>query len=54
MKKSLKKIALHRESLRSLDDLSTAIGGAPVRTVDITGCVTNCLACSYTCPWACG
>ena len=54
MKKGLKKLTLHRETLRSLEDASAVIGGAPVKTRDVTACVSNCLGCSVTCPLACG
>jgi hypothetical protein len=44
----IKKLRLHRETLLSLDDCRQVAGGAPVRTVDVTGCVTNCIVCQGT------
>ncbi len=51
MKKSFKKLALHRETLLSLADSHHVVGGAttaPVKTVDATACVSNCAACYFT------
>lgn len=48
MKKKLKKLTLHRETLCSLEDLRSIVGEAWVKTVDATACVSNCAACYYT------
>jgi hypothetical protein len=48
MKKTVKKLTLHRETLRSLADLRPVVGGATAKTVCATACVTNCLACNFT------
>jgi hypothetical protein len=49
MKKTVKKLTLHRETLRALSDLRLVVGGADSeRTVCATGCVTNCVACNFT------
>jgi len=49
MKKHLKKLTLHRETLCSLNDLRQAVGQAPtVKTVCATACYTNCAACNLT------
>lgn len=48
MKKGLKKLTLHRETLFSLEDSRLVVGGAfaPVKTVDATACVSNCPICN--------
>jgi len=48
MKKRLKKLTLHRETLHSLEDLRSVVGEAWVKTVDATYCVSNCAACNFT------
>jgi hypothetical protein len=47
MKKWPKKLKLAKETLLSLEaeTLEKAFGGAWVKTVDATVCVTNCLHC---------
>lgn len=60
MKKSLKKLALHRETLRSLEDgtIQEVVGGVTARTCG-TPCSADCTvypcagpsdACSFTYP----
>ena len=50
MKKTVKKLTLHRETLSALSDLHLAVGAVNTetantdRTVCVTGCVTNCAA----------
>jgi hypothetical protein len=47
MKKSLKKLTLHRETVCSLNDLCSAAGGVYTeKTVCATACVTNCAMCN--------
>jgi hypothetical protein len=50
MKKLSKKLKLAKETLRNLEaeTLEKAFGGAWVKTVDATACVTNCAACDFT------
>lgn len=48
MKKKLKKLTLHRETLHSLEDLRNVEGGVWEKTVNATQCVTNCAACNFT------
>ena len=49
MKKRLKKLTIHRETLCSLDNLRTVAGEAAwVKTVDATYCVSNCPPCYFT------
>lgn len=60
MKKRNKRLALHRETLRNLEErgLRRAVGGA--QTYDYAGCATSCLclddqgtfssACTTICP----
>ena len=48
MKKRPKKLTLHRETLCSLGSLQSVLGGAWVKTVDATACVTNCAGCYFT------
>ena len=48
MKKSIKKLTLHRETLCALSDLRSVDGGATGKTVCGTYCVTNCLACNFS------
>ncbi|MFL6234307.1 MAG: hypothetical protein ACJ76N_14320 [Thermoanaerobaculia bacterium] len=58
MKKGVKKLRLHRETLRSLTDrsLGTAAGGVSVGTFCATECVDGCVRtdtctqCSRVCP----
>ncbi len=47
MKKSPKKLTLAKETLLHLESesLDKAFGGAWVKTVDATACVTNCAGC---------
>ncbi len=47
MKKSPKKLTLAKETLVRLESqsLDKAFGGAWVKTVDATACVTNCAGC---------
>jgi hypothetical protein len=47
MKKKIKKLTLHRETLCSLAELRQVVG-ASVKTVCGTQCVTNCVACNFT------
>ena len=44
MKKKLKKLTLHRETLYALADLRKAVGAVVTweRTMCATGCATNC------------
>lgn len=52
MKKRIKKLTLHRETLCALSDLREVVGATAAntdRTVCATGCVTNCPAiCNLT------
>lgn len=53
MKKELRKLALHRETLRRLEEqgLQEALGGSVVRTVEsgCGGCITDlCITAAYT------
>lgn len=48
MKKKVKRLTLHRETLCSLADLRRVVGEATERTVCATGCVTNCLMCNLS------
>jgi hypothetical protein len=48
MKKSLRKLTLYRETLVALEDSRRVVGGAWVKTVDATACVTNCAGCYGT------
>jgi hypothetical protein len=48
MKKSIKKLTLHRETLCNLSDLGSVAGGATGKTDCATYCVTNCPACNFT------
>lgn len=48
MKKSIKRLTLHRETLCALADLRQVLGAAWVKTVDATACVTNCPGCNTT------
>ena len=48
MKKTIKKLTLHRETLSALSDLRQVLGGATARTVCATGCATNCAACNFS------
>ncbi len=47
MKKLSKKLTLAKETLLHLEgeNLEKAFGGAWVKTVDATACVTNCAGC---------
>jgi hypothetical protein len=47
MKKTIKKLTLHRETLLSLSSFRRVVGGG-IKTVDGTQCVTNCVACNFT------
>jgi hypothetical protein len=54
MKKTVKKLTLHRETLRGLSDLRPVVGGATYGpTVCVTVCLTNCLACNITLKSSC-
>lgn len=47
MKKAIKKLTLHRETLCALSDLRLVVAAGAVntdRTVCVTGCATNCPA----------
>ena len=46
MKKKLKKLTLHRETLCSLENLRSVVGGE--KTVDATYCISNCPPCYFT------
>ncbi len=48
MKKSLRKLTLDRETLLALEDSRRVAGGAWVKTVDATACVSNCAGCYIT------
>jgi hypothetical protein len=50
MKKTIKKLTLHRETLCALTtDLHEVVGAvATAKTVCATACVTNCAACYFT------
>jgi hypothetical protein len=49
MKKTIKKLTLHRETLRALSDLREVVGAvATAKTVCATACVTNCAGCNFT------
>lgn len=48
MKKKVKKLTLHRETLSALSDLRQVVGAATAKTVCATACITNCLACNFT------
>lgn len=49
MKKTLKKLTLHRETLCSLNDLRQVAGeAATLKTICATACYTNCAACNLT------
>lgn len=48
MKKTVKKLTLHRETLSALTDLRQVVGGATAKTVCATACATNCLKCTTT------
>jgi len=48
MKKKVKKLTLHRETLSALSDLRQVLGAATAKTVCATACATNCLACTTT------
>lgn len=48
MKKAIKKLTLHRETLCTLSELRLADGGATGKTVCATQCVTNCVACNFS------
>lgn len=50
MKKKIKKLNLHRETLHALSNLRPVVGAANTtpRTVCATGCVTNCINCNLT------
>lgn len=48
MKKMVKKLTLHRETVCALSDLRQVVGAATEKTVCATGCVTNCLICNAT------
>jgi len=48
MKKTVKKLTLHRETLRGLSDLRPVFGGATAKTVCATACITNCAGCFVT------
>lgn len=49
MKKRVKKLTLHRETVCSLEDLRRTTGQAYTldRTICVTGCVTNCAICNF-------
>jgi hypothetical protein len=54
MKKSVKKLRLHRETLRNLTDegLGVAVGGVSLGTrcaTECDGCTDTCTLCSKTC-----
>lgn len=54
MKKKLKKLTLHRETLCSLADLQHVVGAATYdKTLCVTQCVTNCPACDATVRTSC-
>lgn len=47
MKKKVKKLKLHRETVCSLEDLNGVAGGVYTeKTVCATACVTNCAICN--------
>lgn len=46
MKKGLKKLTLHRETLLSFEDSRRVAGGE--KTIDATYCVSNCPICYRT------
>jgi len=46
MKKTIKKLTLHRETLSALSDLRQVVGAATARTVCATGCASNCFVCN--------
>jgi hypothetical protein len=50
MKKMVKKLTLHRETVCALSDLRSVIGAVDTqaRTVCFTGCVSNCPNCAGT------
>ena len=49
MKKTVKKLTLHRETLSALSDLRLVVGAvATARTVCATACATNCAACYFS------
>jgi hypothetical protein len=48
MKKTVKKLTLHRETLSALSDLRPVVGAATAKTVCATACVTNCAGCYVT------
>jgi hypothetical protein len=49
MKKTVKKLTLHRETLSALSDLRLVVGAvATAKTVCATACVTNCAGCYVT------
>ncbi len=48
MKKKIKKLTLHRETLCALSDLRPVVGGATAKTVCATACITNCFACNLS------
>jgi hypothetical protein len=48
MKKMVRKLTLHRETLCALADLRLVVGANTDRTVCVTGCVTNCAICNFS------
>ncbi len=48
MKKKVKKLTLHRETLSALSDLHQVLGAASAKTVCATACVSNCPGCYLT------
>lgn len=52
MKKKVKKLTLHRETLCALSNLRLAVGAVDTaRTVCATGCATNCPAACNASGW---
>jgi hypothetical protein len=49
MKKAVKKLTLHRETLCALSDLRLVVGAVTTaKTVCATACVTNCAGCNLS------
>lgn len=46
MKKNLRKLTLHRETLLSMEDFRHVAGG--LKTIDATYCISNCPPCYRT------
>ena len=48
MNKTVKKLTLHRETLRALSDLHLVVGGIHTERTECSRCLTICLACNLT------